>query len=112
MAAMGDHQYTLADLEDSYSPREFAALAHVSQRTVLRWIAEGRLDAVHITSRVIRIPKRAAEAWFAAAATTSPDGHEDWPADLTSDVQAKTAKRKADRIEAKARRAATFPVPA
>lgn len=67
---MGDDQsYTLADLKDSYSPKELADLTHLSPRSVLRKIEEGEIFAVHVSPRIYRIPKRAAEAWLAERST-------------------------------------------
>ena len=40
----------------------------VSTRTIWRWIATGRLDAVHFTASTVRVPRASIEALEAQAA--------------------------------------------
>jgi excisionase family DNA binding protein len=42
-----------------YSPSEVADLASVSSSTILNYIHEGRLTAVHLSERTYRIPRKA-----------------------------------------------------
>ncbi len=42
-----------------YSPREVAELASLSSSTILNYIREGRLAAVHLSERTYRIPRKA-----------------------------------------------------
>jgi excisionase family DNA binding protein len=42
-----------------YSPSEVADLASVSSSTILNYIHEGRLAAVHLSERTYRIPRKA-----------------------------------------------------
>jgi excisionase family DNA binding protein len=52
-------------LEPVLTIAELAALAKVSRRTIERAIADGRLGAVHLSPRVVRIPQQAAAAYLA-----------------------------------------------
>lgn len=58
------------------TPKEVAARLSVSPRTVYGWIAEGRLDAVHLSERVTRVPEESVDAMvmqaFEAAANLIP----------------------------------------
>lgn len=47
------------------TPKEVAARLSVSTRTVHSWIAEGRLDAVHLSERVTRVPVESVDALVA-----------------------------------------------
>jgi excisionase family DNA binding protein len=51
------------------TPKEVAARLNVSPRTVYSWIAEGRLEAVHLSERVTRVPEESVDALLAAAMT-------------------------------------------
>lgn len=42
-----------------YSPAEVAALASVSPSTILNYIKAGKLPAVRLSERLIRIPRKA-----------------------------------------------------
>ena len=42
-----------------YSPSEVADLASISSSTVLNYIHDGRLAAVHLSERTYRIPRKA-----------------------------------------------------
>jgi excisionase family DNA binding protein len=66
-----DIEFTMADLKDSISVKEFSQLAHVSVRTVHRMIADGEIQAIHITRRIYRIPKRCVDEWLATRYRTS-----------------------------------------
>jgi excisionase family DNA binding protein len=49
-----------ADLRKSfYSPGEVAELAGVSSSTILNYVSSGRLPAVRLSERTIRIPRKA-----------------------------------------------------
>lgn len=49
------------------TPKEVAARLSVSPRTVYGWIAEGRLDAVHLSERVTRVPEESVDTMVAQA---------------------------------------------
>jgi excisionase family DNA binding protein len=51
------------------TPKEVAARLNVSPRTVYSWIAEGRLEAVHLSERVTRVPEESVDGLLAAAMT-------------------------------------------
>lgn len=53
-----------------YSPGEAAAVLGISTRTVLRAIASGRLRAIRVNSRVLRISAADLEAWCDEMYTT------------------------------------------
>jgi len=53
------------------TPKEVAARLSVSTRTVYAWIAEGRLDAVHLSERVTRVPAESVDALVAKALRSS-----------------------------------------
>ena len=59
-----------------YTPEEFAALVRVSERTVRRWIGEGKLKARRF-GRQLRIPTEVLEDFGLAA---SPNQERDWAA--------------------------------
>ena len=54
------------------TPKEVATRLKVSPRTVYSWIAEGRLEAVHLSERVTRVPEEAVRALVATAMTPAP----------------------------------------
>jgi excisionase family DNA binding protein len=66
-----------------YTPKEIADLLKVSERTVRRWIGEGKLRARRF-GRQLRIPREALEAFGLAAVSEDRD----WPA-LATDSFAK-----------------------
>ncbi len=53
------------------TPKEVATRLSVSTRTVYTWIAEGRLDAVHLSERVTRVPAESVDALVAKALRSS-----------------------------------------
>ena len=58
-----------------YTPKEVAALLKVSERTVRRWIGEGKLRALRF-GRQLRIPMEALDKFVQVAASSDQD--RDW----------------------------------
>lgn len=55
-----------------YSPAEVAEIAAVSHSTILNYIRDGRLVAVRLSERVIRIPRRSVLKFLAPDSVTEP----------------------------------------
>lgn len=56
-----------------YTAREIGAALQVDEGTVKRWIREGRLEAVKIGAKVLRISGDSFERFLTSVAT--PSGH-------------------------------------
>ncbi|HLA16469.1 MAG TPA: helix-turn-helix domain-containing protein [Candidatus Limnocylindrales bacterium] len=54
------------------TPAEVADRLRVSTTTVLRWIHEGRLPAIRVSDRVVRVPVGSFERFVAAAPSRRP----------------------------------------
>jgi len=66
----------VSDVSDAirlYTPREAAAILKVHERTVLRWVENGRLPARRV-GRLIRIEERVLSTYGEAATTTRKAG--------------------------------------
>ncbi len=74
-----------------YTPEEFAALVRVSERTVRRWIGEGKLKARRF-GRQLRIPTEVLKEFGLA---TAPSQERDWAA-LASEAFAKDWENEKD----------------
>nr|DAL64989.1 MAG TPA_asm: helix-turn-helix domain protein [Caudoviricetes sp.] len=74
---VASRNFTPATKRRNFStPTTLAEELGVSDRTVRRWIAEGRLKAIRLSERVIRIEPAEVERFLAAAQTSgdiSPD---------------------------------------
>jgi excisionase family DNA binding protein len=51
---------------DLLTPEQVATTCHVTTQTVLNWIQAGKLDAVRLSPRVIRIPREGFERFLLA----------------------------------------------
>jgi excisionase family DNA binding protein len=56
-----------------YSPAEVARLADVHPSTILNYIRDGKLYAVRLSERTIRIPARSVQKLLAPEAAGRPD---------------------------------------
>lgn len=65
-----------------YSPREVATLAGVHPSTILNYIRDGKLQAVRLSERTIRIPARSVQKLLAPDEAASPSVRERPHADV------------------------------
>jgi excisionase family DNA binding protein len=70
-----------------YSPAEVAALADVHPSTILNYIRDGRLYAVRLTERTIRIPARSVQKLLAPEAAARPEVVERPKTDVRTSLQ-------------------------
>jgi excisionase family DNA binding protein len=78
-----------------YTPHEVAELARVHPSTILNYVASGRLYAIRLSARTIRIPVRSVVALLEPE-RLAPSSHEPQPdADLEADLADSEAREEA-----------------
>lgn len=60
----------LSPVTDYYTPNEAAEILKVNPRTVRRWVAAGKLEALTLPSGRVRIPKAALEPYSTQSRAT------------------------------------------
>ena len=55
--------------QELLKPREAAAILRIGERTLWRWVSEGRVPAIKLSNRTVRFSRETLESWLSERAS-------------------------------------------